>query len=673
MAGDAQPGLTPPAAPPPNRPAPPGSRHLARQLRRGRHLLWRLWQVRRAFLLALLPWTAALLLIGGLSYDRLSQSRLEPLRLAQNDLTLHGLTVLSRWSGFLKRDLLFLARSPALARALENQRDQRIDDLAATWLAFSETSGIYDKIRWIDETGRERLRINLEEGHAVRVPSAKLQEKTHRPFFYETMTLHPGQVYYSRLDLNIENDLIELPYKPTLRVATPLFDRQGNSRGVLVLNFLARVLLDRLAQMPSSFGLELNLIDHEGYWLLAPDPTQAWGFMLDHPEQALARRNPKLWQAMQRRTSGQFTDSSGQWTFDTYSPVDGDPALLLETGGMDPPTWWLAVHAPQSVVDDLRQGVLLRSVALSALAFLAIVLFVARITLATHERNQALARLRHRTVELDEANTSLSTALERQRAMQTELVRAEKLSSLGLLVAGVAHELNTPIGAAVVANSTLIKEREALDRQLADGLRRSTLTDFLAHQAEGNRLIGSNLERAAGLIRLFKQLAVDRAAVERRRFALAELVDDTLHMLRTRFKASPHSISAEIPADLQLDSYPGPLGQVLENLVGNALTHAFPYQGSGEIRIGARLLPGGEQIELSVADNGAGIAPEQLERIFDPFMTTRRGQGGTGLGLHLAHHLTTELLGGSLAVSSAPGQGTRFTLTLPRNAPAATA
>ena len=130
------------------------------------------------------------------------------------------------------------------------------------------------------EAAQERLRVNFEDGRAVQVRTDKLQDKRHRPFFFETMTLHPGQVYYSRLDLNIENDQIELPYKPTLRVATPLYDSKGNARGILTLNFLAKVLLERLGQMPSSFGLELHLVDHEGYWLLSPDPQQAWGFML---------------------------------------------------------------------------------------------------------------------------------------------------------------------------------------------------------------------------------------------------------------------------------------------------------------------------------------------------------------------------------------------------------
>lgn len=643
-----------------------GRTHRRRPLRR----LWRtglrLWRVRRAFLLNLLPWAAATVLICALTYDRLSAVRLEPLRLAQNDLAVQGMTVLSRWSGFLKRDLMFLARDPALARVLSNGD---LGEVAARWQSFADTSGIYDKIRWIDETGQERLRINFEDGRAVQVRADKLQDKRHRPFFFETMTLHPGQVYYSRLDLNIENDQIELPYKPTLRVATPLYDSKGNARGILTLNFLAKVLLERLGQMPSSFGLELHLVDHEGYWLLSPDPQQAWGFMLGHPEQALPRSQPALWQTMQLRTSGQFADAGGLWLFDTYSPVDGDPAALLETGGITPPTWRLVVHAPQAIIDELRQGILLRCVLIAALLLGMIGLFTARVVLATHERNQALTRLRRRSDELNAANASLSDALERQQAMQTELVRAEKLSSLGLLVAGVAHELNTPIGAAVVANSTLEKAREALDQELAAGLRRSTLAEFLAQVAEGSRMIGHNLGRAAGLIRLFKQLAVDRASVERRSFTLADVVDDTLHILRTRFKTSPHSLVTDIPADLILESYPGPLGQALENLVGNALTHAFPNQGSGEVRITARRLPDIGQIEVTIRDNGTGIAPDQLERIFDPFVTTRRSQGGTGLGLHLAHHLTTELLGGSLTVTSVPGQGTCFTLTLPLRAP----
>lgn len=220
-----------------------------------------------------------------------------------------------------------------------------------------------------------------------------------------------------------------------------------------------------------------------------------------------------------------------------------------------------------------------------------------------------------------------------------------------------------------MASSTLEQSRAALARELDGGLRRSALTGFLAQLAEGNRLIERNLGRAAGLIRLFKQLAVDRAAVERRTFPLAAVVDDTLHMLRARFPGSPHAIVAEVPADLTLDSYPGPLGQVLENLMSNALLHAFSGPDRGTVRIAARALPGGEGLEVTVSDDGCGISADQLKRIFDPFVTTRRGQGGTGLGLHLAHHLSCELLGGSLTVASPPGQGSCFTLAFPRVAP----
>ena len=123
--------------------------------------------MRRTFLLALLPWATLLVLIGALTYGHLSQTRLEPLRQAQDDLTRQGLAILNRWGAFLKRDLFFLARSPILARALD---DGRLDDLAATWQSFATTAGIYDQIRWIDETGRERLRIELDEGHGKRVP-----------------------------------------------------------------------------------------------------------------------------------------------------------------------------------------------------------------------------------------------------------------------------------------------------------------------------------------------------------------------------------------------------------------------------------------------------------------------------------------------------------------------
>ncbi len=282
---------------------------------------------------------------------------------------------------------------------------------------------------------------------------------------------------------------------------------------------------------------------------------------------------------------------------------------------------------------------------------------------ALQEMNEMLeARVIERT-------QALSSALDDLRRAQTELVRSEKLASLGALVAGVAHELNTPIGNAVMVASTLADRQREFEAAIAAGLRRSTLADFLATAREAAQVLNRNLQRAAELVGSFKQLAVDQSSYQRRRFELAEVLQEVVLALSPTLRRSAVLLQHEVAPGLVLDSYPGPLSQVLVNLITNALTHAFEPGAAGTIRVRAGLA-GEDRLWLRLADDGRGIAPEHLGRIFDPFFTTRLGQGGSGLGLHIVYTLVTGLLGGRIEVHSAPGTGCEFVIELPLVAPA---
>ncbi|GAB3732352.1 hypothetical protein GCM10028794_09330 [Silanimonas algicola] len=272
-------------------------------------------------------------------------------------------------------------------------------------------------------------------------------------------------------------------------------------------------------------------------------------------------------------------------------------------------------------------------------------------------------RVAERTRELEAANASLSQAME-------QLVQREKLASLGSLVAGVAHELNTPIGNALTVSTALNDIHRQFADDLANGaLKRSSLDRFVAENSEATALIERNLQRAAGLISHFKQVAVDQASVRRRTFVLAALVEDVLSTLSPRLKRSPHRVLVEIPADLAMESYPGPLEQVLTNLVENSLVHGFEPGQAGVIRISAEAEGG--RIRLRYADDGQGIPPTLRHRVFDPFFTTRLGQGGSGLGLYLVYNLVHGRLGGSIQLEESTGPGACFIVELPVMAPAA--
>ena len=249
------------------------------------------------------------------------------------------------------------------------------------------------------------------------------------------------------------------------------------------------------------------------------------------------------------------------------------------------------------------------------------------------------------------------------------LARNERMASLGNLVAGIAHEINTPIGNALMVSSALGNRIAEFDEALAEGpLRRSVLDRFTAAVRESDDLLQRNLVRAANLIQNFKQVAVDQTSDRRRVFDLATVIDEVRMTLLPRFKHSPYQLKIDAEAGIAVDSYPGALGQVVTNLVENALVHAFEGCDGGTVRLTARQL-NESAAEIVCADDGAGIPIEVRPRIFDPFFTTKLGKGGSGLGLSIVLNLVRDLLGGEMVVHSEPGSGTRFVITLPLKAP----
>jgi signal transduction histidine kinase len=274
-------------------------------------------------------------------------------------------------------------------------------------------------------------------------------------------------------------------------------------------------------------------------------------------------------------------------------------------------------------------------------------------------------RVSERTHELEVANTELTIVLEDLQRAQQELLRTEKMAALGSLVAGVAHELNTPIGTSVTVASTLQQQTTEIYQQFQQGLRKSVLEDYLSNARLGTDLLLRNLSKASELVASFKQVAVDRTSANRRQFALDEMMDELILTLGPMIRKTPHEVIADIPAKMLLDSYPGALGQVMTNLINNAFIHAFDADVRGQVRIEGRD-KGEECIEITVTDNGKGIPPANIGRIFDPFFTTRLGQGGSGLGLNIVYNLVKDVLGGDIRVSSTVGEGTRFSMSIPK-------
>lgn len=256
-----------------------------------------------------------------------------------------------------------------------------------------------------------------------------------------------------------------------------------------------------------------------------------------------------------------------------------------------------------------------------------------------------------------------------QLAQTSELLlQSERMASLGGLVAGVAHEINTPVGVSLTCATTLHKATQDLATQMeGGGLRRQILQDYLQVATESTALLTSNAQKVADLVRSFKQVAVDQTSEARRSFRVRAYVEEVILSLRAELKRSAMQIELRCPEGLEMDSYPGAFSQALTNLLLNAQRHAFDARAHGLVTIEISL--SGEQVEIEFADNGVGIAPEHLGKVFEPFFTTQRHAGGSGLGLSIVYNLISNALGGQVRVLSQVGQGTRFLIGLPRVAP----
>ena len=283
--------------------------------------------------------------------------------------------------------------------------------------------------------------------------------------------------------------------------------------------------------------------------------------------------------------------------------------------------------------------------------------------------NEALElRVAERTRALASSNVSLIETLQNLDIARKELVQSEKNAALGSLVAGIAHELNTPIGNAVLISSTLTDTSAEFSALTKSGLTKAALERYISDITRGTEILSRNLSKAVTLISSFKQLSADQHSEQRRIFSLAQVVEEIQLVMAPRIEQTTHKLTIDVPPDLIMDSYPGPLGQVIMNLIVNSLLHAFDGVSQGKMSLQARLIEI-DKIELSFADDGLGISAQVLGHVFEPFFTTKLGKGGSGLGMNLAYNIVTKLLGGKIEIVSTIGQGATIRMELPLQAP----
>jgi signal transduction histidine kinase len=270
----------------------------------------------------------------------------------------------------------------------------------------------------------------------------------------------------------------------------------------------------------------------------------------------------------------------------------------------------------------------------------------------------------HQAEALQMKNNELENALNELKNTQEQLMMKEKMAALGGLVAGVAHEISTPLGIGVTAASHLQQQtRDIETRYQEQDITRSSLEDYLQIARESTVMILENLKRAADNMKSFKQMAVDQTHDTKRVFNLKQCIDNVLLSLHPKLKTTQHMVTVQCADNLEIDSYPGAFSQIITNFVMNSLIHGFENHKHGQITLQIRRE--GEKLQLIYGDNGKGMSEQEQSRIFEPFYTTKRDQGGSGLGLHIVYNLVTQTLEGEITCESAPGSGTTFLITIP--------
>jgi signal transduction histidine kinase len=350
---------------------------------------------------------------------------------------------------------------------------------------------------------------------------------------------------------------------------------------------------------------------------------------------------------------------------------DGFQALI-DTGEMEHPlgnveiSSWMG--APMLLGDQAYGVIIVQSYdnqVQYTQADLDILAFMASHVAVAIARMQADRQIRHAKETLEQQNAALENALTSLKDAQGELVRQEKLASLGRLVAGVAHEINTPLGICVTATSHLVEELKLTREDLANGaLDEDGLKQFFDIIDQSLKIMTTNTQRAAALVRSFKQVAVDQSSDDIRSFNLRKYLDEVLLSLQPKLKGKPIQIDIDCDEQINMASFPGAISQIVTNMVVNSLVHGFEEGQPGKIKITGKVE--GDYVDFDYSDDGVGMDSATLAQLFDPFFTTKRGSGGSGLGAHILYNLVTGALGGTVKVVSAPGMGLHYKLRFPK-------
>ncbi|MCE0495076.1 sensor histidine kinase [Vibrio salinus] len=600
-------------------------------------------------------------LIGWLIYKNSIDTHLDQVLSEQQKRINQAQVLFIREIGDMKRTIRLLHDDPSLSRSIDKNTPINPELAEELFVSFAHSINSLMQVRWIDIQGQEQVRVNAQEGDVYIVPHEQLQNKINRYYVRRGYQTPEGSVYLSSLDLNIEHGKIEIPYQPTIRITLRTGATEPQRDGLLVLNYNIGYLL-RAIRTLNTDEVKLQIIDQDGFWIMHPDDRLEWGSDLNKPQNNVKNISPALWKALQKNKEKRELDLNQGMVSYKCSDLTKDFAQTEFNHGSI-----LCFNAvtPKKFVTGLKVKAAIPAILVAIIIFLS----GAWVLLRERKASQALINMNQKLETdkqlLKESADYTKNLLEQQHILQNDLVESRKLSALGMMVAGVAHELNTPLGTAIMSSSKLHSEYNKLKASFAEGLTKSALQEYLDSAGHGLDLIEESQRRAAELVRSFKRLAIDRAREESVSFNLNQVIEDLLKTLHHRLKQAQVETRLEVE-DIEMSGMPGIISQVIQNLVINTLHHAFTPEMGGVLTVCATLNKEEKQVEIRISDNGKGIDPDVLPNLFDPFVTSKRSQGNTGLGMHFVHQWVTNSLQGTISVETVPDSGTTFIIEIPQ-------
>ncbi|WP_161794639.1 sensor histidine kinase [Thalassospira sp. HJ] len=527
--------------------------------------------------------------------------------------------------------------------AVQNFRS-RPDEAVAYFQTLAAEVPRFSQLRIVSPSGIEALRVDARGDDIIIIPDDGLQDKSGRYYVEAAKSLRPGQIYVSKLDLNVENGEIEVPHRPTTRIVAPIIANNQEVSGYLIVNLDMATPLTAYGVAPDGV-MRTELINHEGYWLAGAEDDRNWGFMLEH-NASVKQSDPELWQRIAA------VDHQGGFELD-------GKIYEVETISVSP-----MLNAISS--DDVHAASTRFHLVGSALSYqpwagnIAIkTVFVAFMVMLICGLSGGVGYLMLRRRQ----------AAQLQVLLTKDLLLKGRMASLGRIVAGVSHEMRSPLGNALTISTTMSEDLQELQQHLAkidEG--DEERVEIIAALLEGNRILQKNIQRTRELLKHFNQTATDQSVHTQRVFDLVKVVTDLAETLRNQLAKTGVELSTALPAEARMNSFSDAVDQVILSLIMNAHQHAFVGREKGaiSIRVSER---DADEYQIEIADDGVGISPKNQERIFEPFWSLDATTGGSGLGLAITMNVVQNTLGGQIKVSSIPGSGTVFRMFLPKVAP----